>query len=233
MIIKAALRALAQIFSPPFRKVLWRSLALTLVLLLLVWAGLTRLFAWWIDGTELVASYAWIEIYAVFLAGFGLVFGLAYLIPPVSMLVASFFLDDVAERIERADYPADAPGRALPPATAILEGARFGALTLGVNLVALLLLFVPVVNLFAFFAANAWLFGREYFALASGRFRSPEEMRALRERHSGTITLAGLLMAGFVAVPILNLFTPLFGTALMVHVNKAIEQRERAAGLRA
>ncbi len=231
MILQAALRALAQIFSKRFRRVLGLSLALTIVLLLLVWAALTRLFAAWIDQTALVQSYGWAEAYAVFLAGFGLVIGLAYFIPPVSMLVAGFFLDDVAEKIERADYPADPPGRPLGTGTAVLEGARFAVLVLGVNVLALLLLFIPLVNIFAFLAANAWLLGREYFALAAGRFRSPAETRALRERHSGSVTFAGLLIAGFVAVPILNLFTPLFGTALMVHVHKTIERRERAARL--
>ncbi len=231
MIFQAALRAVAQIFSKRFRRVLGLSLALTIALLLLVWAGLTRLFAAWIDQSALVQSYGWAEAYAVFLAGFGLVIGLAYLIPAVSMLVAGFFLDDVAEKIERADYPADPPGRPLGAGTAILEVLRFAVLALGVNLLALLMLFIPVVNLFAFFAANGWLLGREYFSLAASRFRTPEETRALRERHSGTVTLAGLLIAGFVAVPILNLFTPLFGTALMVHVHKTIERRERAARL--
>ncbi len=229
MIFQAALRAIAQMFSPRFRRVLWRSLALTIVLLLLLWAALTRLAAMWIDQTAVVASHGWIETFAIFFAGFGLIIGLAYFIPPISMLVASFFLDDVAEKIERGDYPADKPGTAMSTGTAIVEGVRFAAVALGVNVLALLLLFIPIVNLFAFFAANAWLLGREYFALAAGRFRSPEEMRALRDRNSGTVTFAGLLIAIFVAVPILNLFTPLFGTALMVHVHKGIERRERAA----
>ncbi|MCV6602042.1 MAG: cysteine biosynthesis protein CysZ, partial [Cohaesibacter sp.] len=32
----------------------------------------------------------------------------------------------------------------------------------------------------------------------------------------------GLLIAGFIAVPILNLLTPLFATAFMVHVHKKL-----------
>ena len=36
--------------------------------------------------------------------------------------------------------------------------------------------------------------------------------------------LAGLLIAAFVSIPIVNLAAPLFGTALMVHVHKRMTQ---------
>ena len=36
------------------------------------------------------------------------------------------------------------------------------------------------------------------------------------------VFMAGLFIAGFVAIPILNLATPLFGMALMVHVHKRL-----------
>jgi CysZ protein len=228
MIFEAAFRALGQIFSAPFRGILWRSLLLTLVLLGLVWAALTRIFSAWLDQLVAGTPHGWMEAYAIFLAGFGLVIGLAYFIPPVSMLVSSFFLDDVAKRIERQDYPLEPPGTAQSVLTAVGEGLRFAAVTLGVNIIALFLLVLPGINIVAFFLANGLLLGREYFSLAAGRFRSVEETRAMRNRHPATILLCGFLLAFFVAVPILNLLTPLFGTALMVHVHKRLEQRERA-----
>jgi CysZ protein len=45
----------------------------------------------------------------------------------------------------------------------------------------------------------------------------------LRARHSTRIFLAGLLIAAFLAIPIVNLFGPLFATAFMVHLAKRIE----------
>ena len=77
-----------------------------------------------------------------------------------------------------------------------------------------------------FFAANALLMGREYFALAAGRFASEDEVAVLRRRHSITLGLCGALLALFVSIPLLNLFTPLFATSLMVHVHKALQHRE-------
>ena len=41
-----------------------------------------------------------------------------------------------------------------------------------------------------------------------------------------TIGLCGALLALFVSIPLLNLFTPLFATSLMVHVHKALQLRD-------
>jgi uncharacterized protein involved in cysteine biosynthesis len=73
-----------------------------------------------------------------------------------------------------------------------------------------------------FFVATAWLLGREYFELAAMRFHPVTDVKALRRKHGATVFTAGLFIAGFVSIPILNLATPLFGTALMVHMHKRL-----------
>jgi CysZ protein len=222
MLVSAAFAAWRQVFSPPFRRILWRSIALTVLLLGLVWFGLTRLFSYWLKGHPLSTDYPVLDSLAFFLAGAGLFVALAYILPAVSALVAGYFLDEAAEVVERTDFPHDLPGRPLPAGQAFLYGLRFAGLSLVVNLIALILFFVPVVNLAAFFAANAYLLGREYFELAALRFRPPEEAAAMRVAHRPTVLMAGAMMAGLVVVPVLNLLTPLFGIALMVHVHKRL-----------
>jgi uncharacterized protein involved in cysteine biosynthesis len=64
--------------------------------------------------------------------------------------------------------------------------------------------------------------GREYFELAAMRFRSPEEAKAMRKDNAAVIFTAGLIIAAFVSIPIVNLATPLFGMALMVHTHKRL-----------
>lgn len=230
MLIQAAFKAWAQVFSPALRSVLWKSLALTAGLLALVWFGLTKLLDLWLDSHHLSASYPILDSLAYFLAGAGLFIALAYLIPAVSAVVAGYFLDDVAEVVERTDFPQDPTGRPLPLGRALLYGLRFAGLSLLVNLAALVLVFVPVVNVGAFFAVNAYLLGREYFELAAGRFRPMEEAARMRVEHRGTVLLAGAMLAGLVLVPVVNLLTPLFGVALMVHLHKRLAARALSGG---
>ena len=100
---------------------------------------------------------------------------------------------------------------------------------LAVNLAALLLLLVPGVNLIIFFLANAYLLSREYFELAAMRFASPAEARALRQQNAVTVFFAGFLIAPLLMVPILNLITPVYGTAFMVHLHKRLAARSGRA----
>jgi CysZ protein len=100
-----------------------------------------------------------------------------------------------------------------------------GVVVLG-NIAALFLLFVPGINLIAFFVINAYLLGREFFEFAAMRYRSESEAKALRSQYGVTVFLAGLVIAGFLAIPIVNLLTPLFAAAMMIHLHKAISQRE-------
>jgi CysZ protein len=228
VLIQSAFAAWRQVLSGPLRRILWRSIALTLGLLALLWFGLTRLLNYYLQGHPLGADYPILEGFAFFLAGAGLLIALIYVLPAVSALVAGFFLDDAAEIVERTDFAEEPVGRALPAGRALLYGIRFFGLALLVNLAALTLFFVPLVNIFAFFAANAYLLGREYFELAAGRFRPLTEAAEMRRAHRATVMLAGAMVAGLVLVPVLNLLTPLFGIALMVHVHKRLSARALA-----
>ena len=44
------------------------------------------------------------------------------------------------------------------------------------------------------------------------------------------VFLAGLVIAGFLAVPLLNLLTPLFAAAMMVHLHKMVSARAATVG---
>ena len=217
MLIRAALAAWRQVFSRPFRRILVLSLALTVALLALAWFGITRLLDAYLQGHPLSVDYPFLDALAFILAGAGLFIALAYLLPAVSALVAGYFLDDAAEIVEHTDFPSDPPGEPLPVGRALLYGLRFAG---------------PVVNIIAFFAANAYLLGREYFELAAGRFRPMVEAARMRTEHRPTVLAAGALIAALVLVPFVNLLTPLFGVALMVHVHKRLSRGSYALRLR-
>ena len=127
--LDAAVKALSQILSPPMRSILWRSIGLALVLIMVLAIGLQRLLSWFAEYGEGWAeamlgpgfhtplnALAWIISIA---AGLGVVLGGIFLMPAITSLVASVFVDDVAEHVEREHYPAEQPGVALPLGVAI------------------------------------------------------------------------------------------------------------------
>lgn len=230
--LDAAIKALSQMLSPPMRSILWRSIGLALVLIVVLAIGLQRLLSWfatygevWLEGLlgpnwhTSLDVLAWIISIA---AGLGVVFGSVFLMPAITSLVASFFVDDVADIVEREYYPAERPGTALPFNQAIAEGIKTALLTILVYLIALPLVFLAGAGFLVFFLAAAWLLGREYFELAAMRFRSPEDAKAMRRDNAATIFTAGLFIAAFVSIPAVNLATPIFAMAFMVHMHKRL-----------
>jgi CysZ protein len=230
--LDAAVKALSQILSPPMRSILWRSIGLALVLIVVLAIGLQRLLSWFATSGEGWAEamlgpgfqtplnvLAWIVSIA---AGLGVVFGAVLLMPAITSLVASVFVDEVAEHVEREHYPAERPGVPLPFGLAMTEGVKTSLLTILVYLIALPFVFIAGAGFLAFFLATAWLLGREYFELAAMRFRPPEEAKAMRKENAAAVFTAGLIIAAFVSIPVVNLATPLFGMAFMVHMHKRL-----------
>jgi hypothetical protein len=230
--LNAAFKALSQILSPPMRSILWKSVGLALVLIVAISIALQRLLAWlatmgemWAEGmvgpdySTVLNVFAWIVSIA---AGLGVVVGAIFLMPAITSLVASFFVDDVADIVERQHYPAEKPGVALPVGRAMAEGVKTALLTVLVYLIALPFVLILGAGFILFFFATAWLLGREYFELAAMRFRTPQEAKLMRKQHSMTVFTAGMFIAAFVSIPIINLATPLFGMTFMVHMHKRL-----------
>ncbi|HMA75186.1 MAG TPA: EI24 domain-containing protein, partial [Xanthobacteraceae bacterium] len=130
--LEAVFKVLGQMFSQPFRTVLFKSVGLAIAFLIIVVIALFRLLEW-LSGTGLgwlevtigpaahgpLAVLGWIVAFAL---GLGLFAGAILLMPAVTALVASFFADEIAELVERSHYPADRPGVALPLWLAAIEG---------------------------------------------------------------------------------------------------------------
>jgi uncharacterized protein involved in cysteine biosynthesis len=214
------------------RSILWRSIGLALVLVVVLALGLQRLLSWFATSGEGWAEamlgpgfhtplnvLAWILSIA---AGLGVVFGAVFLMPAITSLIAGVFVDEVADHVELEHYPAERPGMELPLGLAMTEGVKTASLTILVYLIALPFVFVAGAGFIAFFIATAWLLGREYFELAAMRFRPPAEAKAMRKRNAAIVFAAGLIIAAFVSIPIVNLATPLFGMAFMVHMHKRL-----------
>jgi CysZ protein len=214
--LSAAGQAFRDMFTPPFRAVLFKCVGFTIALLVLLVVAIEWTFSYFVQWPD------WIETAIEWLGGLALVVGSIFLIPPVTSLIAGLYLDDIAALVEREHFPADPPGHELPTLQAIGVALRFFIVVLLVSLVSLFLLLIPGINLIAFYLGNGYLLGREYFELAAMRHVPPAEAKSLRRANRLTVFLSGLVIAGVASVPILNLITPLFATGFMVRVYKSL-----------
>ena len=81
--LRDAVAAFEQILSPPFRRVLWKSLALSVALLLLGYLAFAKL-----GSGQIQTPWPWLDTWIAIALGFGLFIGMAFLVAPVSALVA-------------------------------------------------------------------------------------------------------------------------------------------------
>ena len=130
--LAAAIQAFRELFTPPFRAVLFKCVGLTIGLLVLLIVLIEGVFNYTVAWPD------WIETTISWIGGLGLVIGSIFLIPPVTSLMAGLYLDDIAGQVERTDYPSDPPGKEMPAVAAIGVGLQFFVAVLVVNFIALL-----------------------------------------------------------------------------------------------
>lgn len=220
--LEGFVKALKQLSDPRLKGVLWTgvlgTLALEIVLWVLLWQGvkLLHLFQWeWLDTALDVGA-----LLVVVVAGL-------WFFPAISTIIVGFFLERVAEAVEARHYPQLAPARQVGILESLSTALRFVGASVGLNLLALPLYFVPMVNLGVFFLLNGYLLGREYFELVAARRLSPRPMAETRLRNRGRLLLAGMLGAALMSLPVLNLAAPVLLTAWMVHVLQSLPGGEK------
>lgn len=216
----SARKAAGLIFDPAFRGLVLRSAFLTLALFA---AGLVLsellLAQLPVLGNPVVNRA--LELLAPIL----FMFLLGALGAPVTALFGSLFLDRLAAGIEARDYPADPPAGGGAFAVALKAGLRLTLLVLGADIALLPLdIGLPGIGELASLVVNGWLLGQEYFELVALRHLPLAGSDALRRRHRRSILAGGILISLLSAIPLADLFAPLFGAALMVHLFKQIQQ---------
>ena len=219
--ISAAFKALGDLVSPEFRSILWKAIGLTLLLFVLLFAGVEALF-WSLT----FLPWPWLETLLALVAGLGLLVLFFFLMAPVTALFAGLYLDTVAEKVERKHYANGPIGTALPTATSILLSIQFGLFVLAVNILALPFIFTGI-GAVLLVVINAYLLSREYFELAAMRVMPVAEAKALRKENAIAVFTAGILPALLALVPIVNLTVPLFATSYFVHLFRRVLKAER------
>lgn len=231
MILGDFLKAIGQIGDRRFRRVLWRGIGLTVLLL----AAITAVLVWgigWLVGDSvtlpLLGQVQWVDnvISWAFVALMGVMS--VFLMVPVASAFVSMFLDDVAEAVEDRHYPTLPKVDPVPLRDGIIDGISAMGVLIVANIAALLLTLVfPIAGLPVFYAVNGFLLGREYFTVAAMRRLGRAGAVQMRKRHAATIWMAGVLMALPLTVPILNLIVPIIGAATFTHLFHRLQAKAK------
>ncbi len=218
--IRAFLLALGDLRDPRVLRVLAVSLAVTLLLMAVVAAGLGWGATWlvgdrlaWGTGAGRMAGLA---------AAVGAVLLGWLLFRTIAIAVLGLLADGVVEAVERRRYPA-AHLRARPVSTgraarmALGSVARAVAINLLLAPAYLALLASGIGTPLLFLAVNGWLLGRDLFDMVAARHLPPAAMRQLRAATRGQRMLLGLAGTGLLVVPLLGLLGPVLGAAAATH----------------
>lgn len=227
MIYEAASRSAREILKPRFRSVVWKSLGLTLLLFFGMWLSLQMLATNYLF--PFMEGWTWITSIIAWMLGVGVILGAGFLLAPTSAIFAGLFLDEVAEHIEETHYPDHRKGTSMPLGDSITLAIKFALMVVFVNFIALLLFLFAGLGVIVFFVANGYLLGREYFQFAAMRYKSEKEAHILRRKHWGTVFMGGMVIAGLMAIPVLNILTPVFAAGMMVHLHKSLAPQEDMA----
>ncbi|MDE2444692.1 MAG: EI24 domain-containing protein [Alphaproteobacteria bacterium] len=210
-------KAMNDVTSPEFRKVLWTSVGLTVALFAAILVGVETVLSF-----ITLVPWPWLQTTIALGTGLGLLAAFFFLAGPAVAMFAGLFLDKIAARVEQRHYPKDQPGKSLPTIPSFFFGLKFAATALLANLIVLPLVFVFGFGIVLLVVVNAYLISREYFEMAATRFMSPQAASALRKQNGGTIFIAGFIPALMSLVPVLNLTVPLFATSYFVHIFKKV-----------
>lgn len=130
--------------------------------------------------------------------------------PAISMVVGGLLFDIAAERIEKKIGAPKA--RSVRIQEGFLNGVRIALPALALNLVAVPLYFIPVVNAVTFYTLNGFLMGREYATITAARHMPYADAIALRKRHGMEVFMVGL------ACSLVPFLAPLVGASAMTRL---------------
>ena len=211
--IPAFARALAQLSDPAFRRTIGLSLALAALVFAALWA-----VVWFLLTRTALSELGWIEATLDVLGGLAAIVLTFVLFPGVVAAILSLFADNIIGAVERRHYPSLPPPRSVSVAEQVSLALRFLALVIALNLLALPLYFIPILNALVFYGLNGYLLGREYYEMVAPRRLAREPRRELWRRRRFGFVLAGAVIAFISTLPVINLLAPVLAAAAMTHL---------------
>ncbi|MFZ1429198.1 MAG: EI24 domain-containing protein [Geminicoccaceae bacterium] len=203
-------RAFGMLKEPRVRGVLWLGIGLSLATLAALVLGVEALVSWASN-----TGYVWLDRAFEVLGVLGTVVVAWFLFPSIVVTVSSVFLERVVDATEDRYYPHLPPPRPVSLGQSLPSALRLFVTAPALNILALPLYLVPVLNLPLWLLLNGYLIAREYVELVALRRLSPAQVTSLRRERRLTFWLAGMIIALLLAVPLLNLVAPIIGAAFL------------------
>ncbi|PKU23514.1 EI24 domain-containing protein [Telmatospirillum siberiense] len=224
--ITSLTRAVLQLPDPRFRRVLWASLAGTVILYILVYLAV----GWGLTKLQLF-GVGWADSLAEVLGGLAVFVVTLLLFPSIATLLMSFLQETIAEAVEGKYYPSLPAPRRQGWLEGLWAALRFAAVALLINMLALpayLFLLFAGIGIGLYYLVNGYLLSRDYFEMMAGRRLEPRVADALRRKHWLRLWLLGAILAFISTLPLINLLAPLISTAAMVHEVEKLRSRDGA-----
>ncbi|MDT8759864.1 EI24 domain-containing protein [Sphingomonas psychrotolerans] len=222
--IHGLLLSLGQLFDRPIVRVLFKSLALALLLFVALgfglWIAMDRLAGFaneWMGLGTAAGTLADVATLLLFVLGWWLLFR------AVAVAVVGIFADEVVAAVEAKHYPeAHAAARDVPLGRSVAMGVGSALRAIGFNLLLsplyLMLLITGVGTALAFFVVNAWLLGRDLGDMVAARHIPYAQLAEWRHGTRLRRFALGAVSTGLFLVPLVNLVTPVLGAALATHM---------------
>lgn len=214
-------RAASQLDDRVFLGVTLQSLALSLLSFVALLVGSVWLLEQWVAGWAAQGGWlgGWLAWVAGLLGGLGVLLTAVWLFVPVALLIATLYVNQVADAVERRWYPAAPPAAPAPWTEQGWDGAVLALQVAALQVVALVAsVLLPGVGLVLGLVVTGWAIGRGLFvSVAMRRMPRPAALLAYRRRR-GAVVGSGIALALLSFAPPLNLLVPVLGVAAMVHV---------------
>ena len=215
--LKITLITIAQIFEPPLRQILVKSVLISMGSILAC-----SLLAWILLGKFGLLGFNFLDTFLPWIGGaLTVLIGFVFF-PSTIMVIGGLFSDEIIASIEEKHYPKNIGSNRVPLLVSIRTGLTLIIIATIINICLLpfyaLGMLLPGLSFVIFYLGNGYLIGRELFENVAQRHLPVSEARKLRKRCFLKILLGGGLITFVATIPLINLATPLLGTGFMVHL---------------
>ena len=171
----------------------------------------------WLAANLVNLETGWLDTLINWLVG--LLTGVAgwFMLPPLVILIAGIFQEQIIRKVEIAYYPGTKRGEEPHFWADLRHDLTFALWALLLNLL-ILPLYLIGVGFIASIGLNSYLLGREFFETAAGYHLGKPKAKELLRQNRLPVYTGGLAITLMTLTPFLNLLMPILATVWMVHV---------------